>query len=383
MRLELKTRGGFTLAEMLVALTIFGILFAATLGFLDQQTKVFNKGTVQMEALQNLRYGLGTLEKDLNTVGTNLTAEQPFMVYADTEVVVFNADYSSKTVDPNAVYVDTAMSAAMAGAVTRANQFVIPRSAAVWPDTNYVGSNAETILFFFTPDSTTTRTDDYLLMRQVNNTAPEIITRGVLKQPGRPFFEYFRRTMVAGNSTLQQVATNLLPMRHNVRIHGSPGDTMPVTLIDELRAVRVNFRTTDGMPGANERIFPGTRTIALPNAGQRLRRTCGDEPILGAIAFNAQQWPLLVGGQVRLTWNRGTDENSGEQDIIRYVIYRDTIAINSLTEPYLSVPATGAANYQYIDQAVTAGRPYYYGIKAQDCTPTLSSLTTQLLPVTP
>lgn len=383
MRIETR-RAGMTLAEMLVALTIFGILFAATLGFLDQQTKMFSKGSQQMEALQNLRYALGTLEKDLNTVGTNLVPEQPFMVYADTHVVAFNADYSTNIVDPNAVYIDTMMSDLQANAVTEANQFTIPLTSAVWPDTSYLGSSAETILFYFERDTSTARADDYLLFRKVNNTPSDLIARGVLRQTGRPFFEYFRRTTVAGVTVMQQVPLASLPMRHNIPIHGSPGDTMPVSPIDELRAVKVNYRTTDGAPAPNERIYTASRTIALPNAGQKLRRTCGDEPLLGAINFAAQRWPVVAGGSVRLTWNRATDENTGEQDVIRYVLYRNIGApVDATTEPYLSVPATGSVNYEYIDQAVTPFVQYYYAIKAQDCTPTLSSSALFLTAVIP
>jgi hypothetical protein len=369
---------------MLVALTIFGILFAATLSFLDQQTKVFSQGTVQMEAQQNLRFAMNILEKDLNTVGTNLVADQPFMVYADTHVVAFNADYSSKIVDPNAVYIDTAMSVLQANSVTKANQFTIPGTTAVWPDTTYFSSPAETIIFYFEPDASTTRVDDYLLYRKVNNTPSDLIARGVLKQPGLPFFQYFRRTTVLGVQVLQQVLPAALPMRHNVPIHGSPGDTMPITPIDELRAVKVNYRTGDGTPAPNERVYTATRTIALPNAGQRLRRTCGDEPLLGAINLLAIRWPAVVGGTVKLTWNRATDENSGEQDVIRYVIYRSVGApVTATTEPYQSFPASGIASYEFIDQAVTPLVQYYYAIKAQDCTPTLSTLALAAAPVIP
>jgi prepilin-type N-terminal cleavage/methylation domain-containing protein len=388
--MTLKNRPGMSLAEMLIALTIFGILFAATLGFLDQQTRVFNKGTTQMEALQNLRYSLNTLEKDLVTVGSNLTAEQPFMVYADTHVVAFNADYSSNVPgDPYAVYVDTAMNDLMANAVLKANRFTIPRTSVMYPDTNYFAagenSHAETIIFYFEPDLTTPRQDDYHLYRKVNNQTADLIARSMLKLPGKHFFEYYRRvTPPTGSAYLELIPTSQMPLRHSVALHGSPGDTAFHAWIDLIRAVKVNYQATDNSPAPNERVYAATRTIALPNAGQTVKKSCGDEPLLGTgINFQAQR--VNIGGgryAPRLTWNRATDEGGGERDVVRYVIYRTIGAPGPYTEPYLSIPA-GNTSYTYTDTDTTPLVSYYYAIAVQDCTPSLSSILPYPSPITP
>jgi prepilin-type N-terminal cleavage/methylation domain-containing protein len=387
--MKLKNRPGMSLAEMLIALTIFGILFAATLGFLDQQTRVFTKGTTQMEALQNLRYSLSALEKDLNTVGSNLTAEQPFLIYADTHVVAFNADFSSNVAgDPYAVYVDTAMNDLMANAVLKANRFTIPRTSVMYPDTNYFASgensHAETIIFYFEPDLSTPRQDDYLLFRKVNNQPSDLIARSLLKQPGRPFFEYHWKIVTSGITSFQPVPAAQLPLRHTIPNHGSVGDTAFFAWVDQIRAIKVNFRATDNTPAPNERVYTAARTIALPNAGQTVKKTCGDEPLLGGgINFVAQRVPL-GGGKfgAQLTWNRATDEGGGERDVVRYVIYRAVGAPGPYTEPYLSIPA-GNTSYSYTDADVTPLVNYYYAIAVQDCTPSLSSIVSYPSPITP
>ena len=52
---------------------------------------------------------------------------------------------------------------------------------------------AELIIYFFEPDTSTTREDDYVLKRKVNTADPEVLSRNLLKQGSTPFFRYFRK----------------------------------------------------------------------------------------------------------------------------------------------------------------------------------------------
>src|SRR5690606_25079224 len=164
------TRTGFTIIEMLVAITIFAIVVGAGLQVLGAQGRGMARGADRVSATQNLQYAVGSLTRDLRTTGTSVPAGQPFLVYADSEVVAFNADYVTNTVgDPSAVYYDPDAPAGSVMALTLANQITIPLSSFKYPSTNYLlpdGSNspAELIVFFFRPDSTTPRLDDYVLM---------------------------------------------------------------------------------------------------------------------------------------------------------------------------------------------------------------------------
>lgn len=384
--IKIQNRRGFTLVETLVSLTILSILIVTTLAAVDRQVKLFSQGSSQMDAIQNGRFALNTLEKDLPTAGTNTAGDQPFLIYADTHVVAFNADYVSNRInDVSAIYVDTAASDFATTAVMTTRQFMIPRTNVVYPEVNYTvgaqNSPAETIIFFFMPDTVTPRTDDYALYRQVNNQPSELISRGILKQGTTPFFTYQRRvTPASGNPYMQTIGAPSLPQRHIVPRHLAVGDTGNLAIIDQLRAVQVNYRVTDDRPGAQERVFNISRTIALPNAGLGAKQTCGDVPILGNVGFAAV--PQTVAGQrvVRLSWNQAVDEAGGEKDVVRYVIYRQNVA-GALTDPYLSIPS-GQPNYVFVDTGVTVGTSYYYSIAAQDCTPSLSD-PLSLAPVIP
>lgn len=372
----MKNRAGFTLLESLVALTLLGILIVTTLAALDRQVRLFSAGATQMDAIQNGRFALNAMEKDLPTAGTNISPRQPFLIYADTHVVAFNADYlSNRQNDVSAIYVDTTQTDAYAMGVMRSNRFTIPRTTVQYPDSNYYSGAgnafAETIIFYLEPDTITARADDYVMYRQVNANVPDLLARGILRRPGFPFFQYQRKVVpTSGNPYLQLITSGSLPLRHVRPLHGAVDDTGAVAVIDQLKAVTVNFRVTDDRPGSKERVFDITRTIALPNVGIAGKSTCGDEPILGAVGFTAT--PATVGANsiVRLRWGQATDEAGGEKDVVRYVIYRTT-APGPVGDPLLSIPA-GQSSYTYDDATVTPGTSYWYSIAVQDCTPSLS-----------
>jgi hypothetical protein len=168
-----------------------------------------------------------------------------------------------------------------------------------------------------------------------------------------------------------------LPLRHSAIIHLGANDTLPASRIDAIRSVEINFRVTDARPGADERIYVVRRRITLPNAGKTARKTCGDSPLLGSVGFIVVPYidPLTADTVLRVNWTAAVDETAGERDVMRYVIWRDTSAITMASDPFLNIPA-GASPYQFDDTNVVAGTKYYYALAAQDCTPSLSSLTT-------
>jgi hypothetical protein len=261
-----------------------------------------------------------------------------------------------------------------------ATTITIPNSTFVYPDTTYlqgpgINSFAETIIFFFRPDSSTTRADDYVLYRQVNQDTPDMVARNLLKNGSLPFFEYFRETSALGGArSIAQVPNASLPLTHSVPIHLSPADTGTAALVDSLRGVRLNISATNGQSGAAEQIRTLSRLVRLPNAGIANRKTCGDEP-LPAAGLVATPGNTVDGDPVvTLTWPQAIDEASGEKDVVRYVLWRRVNAQADWGDPYLSIPS-GNPNYVYSDAAVTTGNSYLYALAAQDCTPQLSTLS--------
>ena len=73
---------GFTLVEMIIAIMIYGIVFAIGIGFVASQNNLFHRGLDRMTALQNMRYALSSLETDIPSLGTNVPTVQRWLIYA-------------------------------------------------------------------------------------------------------------------------------------------------------------------------------------------------------------------------------------------------------------------------------------------------------------
>ena len=372
-------RPGFSLPELIVSLGIFSILMATSLAFYRQQGRAFTSGNDRMTLMQNLRFGANALEQNLRTVGVGVPAKQPVIVYAGERVFSFNADYATNQAgDPFAVYRDPSLPASAISAVPPTRAFTIPGTTFVYPDSAYFdggsGSPAETITFFFALDTSTARLDDYVLRRQVNDGAPEIVARNLLRT-SEPFFTYLT---VDPNSTppVRQVPASYVPAAHTVPIHGSPGDTGIVAAVDSVRAVRVAYAATNGLEGARETRREISRLLRLPNAGIDAQPVCGNRPVLGvglaAAGVNATQ---STPGHNLLSWNRAVDESGGERDVVRYVIWRKPDLATEWGDPLVSI-AAGSTSYTYQDFTAVGDQEYRYALAAQDCTPQHSSLAT-------
>ncbi len=369
---------GMTLVELMISLVIFGVVISTAVAFMAQQNTAFQTSVKRMVALRNARYAVVSVRQDLETLGTNVPSVQPALVHGDEDVIVFAADHTTNVAnDPFAVFYDPDAPSGQVAAPSGA--FSIPNASESFPDTLYesvpgVRSPAEVILYWFTPDTASARSDDFLLMRRVNTGTAEIVARNLLRDGSTPFFQYERLRETSGASLLEVVPDSLLPIHHSVREHGSPADTGRSALADSIRAVRVSMAATDGEPGDRETIVVLSRLIPLPNAGLEVLSTCGSAPILGTGLAAATA--VLSTGEVgaALSWSPAVDETGGEADVVRYVLWRREFGTASWGEPYVAMPA-GAASYSYEDAAVSPGTAYEYALAAQDCTPTLSGLT--------
>ncbi len=378
---RLSAQRGMTLLEMMIALVVFSIIVGGAFSYVRSQSVGFRLGSERMDALQNLRFTANVLELDLRTLGSNVPDEQPMIIYAGNDVFAFNADYTTNVADDAwSVYYDPDAPTGSVTALRATTPITIPNTSFSYPSESFpmggaVNSPAETIVFFFRPDSSTARDDDYVLYRKVNRDQPELVSRNLLKTAGLQFFEYFWLMRPLGSPAyIEQVPSDSLPLMHSAPYHGAPSDTNPVNLVDDIRGVRVNFTTTNGKTGAEERLRTISRTVRLPNAGLAIKRSCGDAPILG-ISLTAV-YATLTGGEpvVNLSWNQAVDEGGGESDVTRYVIWRRDPANADWGDPYLSIPS-GQSAYTYQDQAVAAGERWIYALAAQDCTPMLSGTT--------
>ncbi|MGH7658930.1 MAG: PilW family protein, partial [Gemmatimonadales bacterium] len=278
-------RSGFTLIELLIAMVVLGIVMGAALTMMRSQSTNFRKGGTRMEVVQNMRYAMSTIDRVLRTTGAGVGTNQPMFVYGSNDVVLFNTNYATIIPDGTALYTNPDLPAGAVGSMLNNAQLTIPGTAILYPDSNYfwggvTPSNAETMMFFFRPDSTTAADpNDFLLLQQINNLAPEQVARNIYPYPGRPFFEFwYDSSTAAGTVVSTQLQAARIPFRHTAGWHGSPGDSAGSALADSIRMVRVNFTVTNADAQDSTSRMVST-IIGTPNNGLVLIKTCGDQPI--------------------------------------------------------------------------------------------------------
>ncbi len=379
----MKAARGFTMMELLVSLVVTGLVMSAAIWFFRGISRAVASTSDRMDVMQNLRYGLSTLDRELRNAGAGTTAAQPTLVYISPTEVVFNADLVSRTPgSPTAVNYNPDADPNAVTAPTTAQKFSIPTTALQYPDTTYttqgtIPSPAETVIYWFAPDTSTGGpAGTWVLYRQVNDNAPDVVARNLLPYPGRPFFDW-QQTDTLGN--LFSVPAASLPLRHSVPIHGALADTGALSRIDSIRAVQVNVYATNGMGGSQTIQRWLVTTIRIPNAGLTKQLSCGDAPIFGQSVNATFQGPA-DSPQIRLSWNAAVDEAGGEKDVEKYVIYRRTTSVAGFSDALQSIPA-GQASYTFNDASVLNDSTYVYGVTALDCTP-LESAVSVTAPVT-
>jgi len=361
-----------SLLELLIALVIMGIVMAAAMSFFIGQSKSFRRGASDATLLQNLRYGADLLNQHFRSVGANVITGQPPIIYADQNVFSFNADYATNTPgDLNAIYFTPKAPNSEVSAITYADQITVPgQASAKYPPGDFLAapgmmSPAEMITFWFAPDTETTRPDDYVLLRQVNNSTPEAVVHNILKD-SVPFFRYLYLRDSSSNLSIDTVDGSMLPLEYDVVT-----DTVKNRMLKSLRAVIVSYIVTNGLTGPAERTRPMTLVAPFPNMDDPQLKTCGNPPV--SMSAPTITWnPALQ--SVDITFAADGDETGGERDIMNYAIWRRNAADTTWGSPFLSIPAGSPPTYVVHDTNVprTSDAFWSYAVAAQDCTPSYS-----------
>jgi prepilin-type N-terminal cleavage/methylation domain-containing protein len=375
-------RAGFSLVELLVTLVVLTMIMGTTVLFFQHQNKAFLQGGEKMDLMQNARFTTSQVERVLRTLGSGVTGQQPMLVYGGDYVVAFNSDYvETDTTDYRwAVNFNPSLSANDAIAWNVSQAAVIPNTAYTYPPVTYALGNgapspAETKIYWMAYDSTTGRSDDYALWERTNNGAPELIARNLLHYPGRPFFEYFlARRLNTGADTVLIATGALLPLiRQTPQAGDTQADTANKVRPDSVRSIRINFRITNGHTGTAERTRDFSQIIQVPNNGLPSPNVCGRSPMqpVGLLAVP----DIAVGsGTIHVSWNRSPDHGNGEFDVRQYILYlRDAAAI-VWQDPLMTVEADTAFAWSVPVGGLVAGQAYDFGLVAQDCTPSQSTI---------
>jgi prepilin-type N-terminal cleavage/methylation domain-containing protein len=374
---------GFTLIELMLALVVLSLVMGATISLLRSQVRSFRLGGERLELTQNMRYAVSTVDRVLRTTGAGVANQQPMFVYGGNDIVALNSNYTNNLQDFCAVNVNPDAPPGSFEIMPLASAYVLPNTAFLYPSMNYVAGacSAETILFYFRPDSSTPEPNDFVLLQRVNAMPSDLVAKNIYAYPGRPFFQYFvhPRTLLVppaarDSLVIAGVAGSgvVLPIRHSVAVHGSPPDSAldPSNsyLADSVKAVRVNVRVSNGLSGVDQRLRDLSTVVSLPNNGLVQLKECGTAPLLTGVLTaipNAAGNPPAV----MLQWPASFDEGGGETDVNQYNVYRRRLVDPSFGSSLITLPAGQPAPYTFVDNGVAAGTDYVYAVAAQDCTP--------------
>jgi prepilin-type N-terminal cleavage/methylation domain-containing protein len=392
-----ESRAGFTLIELMISLVVLSAVMGATLAVFRSQNSGFRLSGERLELYQNMRYAITTIDRMLRTSGAGVANQQPMFIYGGNDIVAFNTNYTHNVQDNCAVNINPNAPVGSFEMLPLASAYVLPNTAWTYPAMNYPAGPclAETVVFYFRPDSTTPDPLDFMLIQRINARPPEMVSHNLLPYPGRPFFEYFvhPRTLIVPPAARDSlVQANLpgsgvpLPIIHRAAVHGSPTDTLGDQSnsyhADSVKAVRINLRVTNGRGGAAFRTRDISTVVSLPNNGLVQAKTCGNTPLLGGALTVT---PNAVGDPPSLTlgWPASVDEATGETDVTQYNIYRRLSTEPTFGSALITIPAGQPSPYLFQDIGVNVGQAYFYAVAAQDCTPSQSAMLANPMAVGP
>src|ERR1700681_2799149 len=173
-----RDRQGFTLLELVIAITLIGITLALTVPFFRTQVQAFGNVSGRDDAAQNARYGVSMIDRDLRVAGIGVVDPQPMIIQAASSAITFNADLVSRLQsDAAAAYYDPDEDPTAVVSLPRTSRITLPLSGFQYPDSNYSQaagepSSAETISFWVAPDPDPLAKGTSALYRRVNNLPP-------------------------------------------------------------------------------------------------------------------------------------------------------------------------------------------------------------------
>ncbi|HUX33749.1 MAG TPA: prepilin-type N-terminal cleavage/methylation domain-containing protein [Gemmatimonadaceae bacterium] len=379
---RLRARRGFTLIEVMISMMLLLVVIATTVQTFRKSSSLLAAQAGRLEAQQNARFAVTTLDRDLRVAGVGVVDGQPLLVEASNTAIVFNADIVSRVLgDVGSVYVDTSADSNAVTVMKSSNKLLLPGLSVYYPDSTYVQaggvrSGAETIAYYLSRDTTSSLSNEYLLYRRVNATAPSVVARGIQYSTGDTVFQYWKQDTTGKMSAIPM---STLPLYHKAMIHGSAADTGKYAMLDSIVRVTVRLKAIYNDPTKTTVAQrPIISTIRIMNAGLINRTTCGDPP-LGVTPTAVTSIAGAPVPFVTLSWAPSTDDGSGEKDVETYAIYRRLASATTFDQPFASIPA-GSSTYTFTDNNVASGDNWIYGVSAQDCTPSSSPIT-QTAPV--
>lgn len=372
---------GFTLAELLLSITITIAVFSAAVPFFTLQMRQLAQNLGRSDAQQTARFAQNAVDRELRNVGIAVTPMQPALgiarnqpkiVLAHPFAVTFNSNLvANDTNEVNAVYYDPNVPSTMTQALAGTGMVSLPKTNRAYPDFVYKDatgllSPAETISYWASVDSTSGFSDEYILFRRVNDGPVVVVARGLRVPSGQAMFSY---TRVFATGAVGAVPVGSLP------IHWDDASQLADSIRTASLTVRGVFRGYNLRNQATNYERLVTTQTNMANIGLSQRSSCGDVPLNPGMP-GMTKFTDGFGNttKIRIAFAASPDEASGERDVERYAIFRREVG-DPWLEP-LAVVGKGGGPYIYEDFDIQPGTSFEYGVAAQDCSPANSSILT-------
>jgi type II secretory pathway pseudopilin PulG len=379
MATQRKRRSGFTLAELLLSITLTIAVFSAAVPFFTLQMRQLQQDLGRSDAQQTARFAQNMVDRELRNIGIAVTPmqaaigiprNQPKIVQAGAFAVTFNSNLvANDTVDMNAVYYDPNVPANLTTALAYTNLVSLPLGGPSYPDYVYrdnagMLSMAETVSYWASVDSTSGQPDHYVVFRRVNDGPVNVVARGIRVPAGQAMFQYRR---VKPNGSIDSITTATLPIYWN----STSG------LADSIRTVTMSVRGVVKGYDLQNKAKTWERNVSMqtnmPNIGLAQRNSCGDIPLNpGVPTATIVLDPFGATERIRVTFGKSNDEASGEKDVERYAIFRREAGM-AWDEP-IAVLGKSGGPYLWEDFDIQPGLNFEYGVAAQDCSPANSTI---------
>jgi prepilin-type N-terminal cleavage/methylation domain-containing protein len=402
-----RSRAGFTLAEMIISITLLAIIGAVAVPFYLRSLRSVANTSGQQDAGQSVAFALNFINHDLRLAGQGTVAGQPAIVQMSDSAVTFNANLVTKDTSAatSGAYYDPNVPDSLGLAMLSTKQVTLPRSSTNYPDSTWwatlpVGTvpgvlgDAETISFWLAADTTTGHlANTYVLWRRVNTATAAIVARNIVFRAGidpAPF-QYYVSDQNHVNA-LDQVKTVVLsgsPTAYPfplVWTHGTSTDT----LLRNIMAVRVALTAEYVNPITQKASYHSiNELIPLENGGMPAYAACPGPPAAPTISstYVATANGTAASDSIEVVWNASTDETGGYGNVREYLVYRKLDTATTWGTALYEQTAIGQTKDTIIDYPpVLTATPtlwYVYGVVAENCTPQLSAVTpttTKLVP---
>lgn len=400
-------RAGFTLAEMIISITLLAIIGAVAVPFYLRSLRSVANTSGQQDAGQSVAFALNFINHDLRLAGQGTVAGQPGIVQMNDSAVTFNANLVTKDTSAATAgaYVDPNVPDSMGLAMMKTKQVALPRSTTNYPDSTWwstlpngsipgVLGDAETISFWVAADTTTGHlANTYVLWRRVNTGSPAIVARNIVFRSGvdpAPFQYYVSdQSHVNALDAVKTVVLSGTPNHYPFPLVWTTGTTTD-TLLRNIMAIRVALTSEYVNPITQKASYHSiNELIPLENGGMPAYAACPGPPRSPAIltTYVATANTSTTTDSIRVIWTPSPDETGGYGNVRQYLIYRKLDTATTWGTALYEQTAIGQTQDTIIDYppllTATPTLWYTYGVVAENCTPQTSGVaatTAHLVP---